>query len=51
MWAKKNAVGKEEVAKLVEDTYRFLIGLLLVSLAFDLYYNLFSHDYGAVQLI
>lgn len=22
MWAKKNAVGKEEVAKLVDDTYR-----------------------------
>ena len=23
MWAKKNAVGKEQVAKLVDDTYRF----------------------------
>ncbi|RVW38766.1 E3 SUMO-protein ligase SIZ1 [Vitis vinifera] len=25
MWAKKNAVGKEEVAKLVEDTYRPIV--------------------------
>lgn len=25
MWAKKNAVGKEEVAKLVDDTYRQVI--------------------------
>lgn len=24
MWAKKNAVGKEQVAKLVDDTYRFV---------------------------
>lgn len=24
MWAKKNAVGKDQVAKLVDDTYRFV---------------------------
>ena len=51
MWAKKNAVGKDEVAKLVEDTYRFLILLLLVSPEFDLYYNLLFHDYVVIQSI
>lgn len=25
MWAKKNAIGKEQVAKLVDDTYRLVL--------------------------
>lgn len=50
MWAKKNAVGKEEVAKLVEDTYRFPIFLLLVSLGFDLYCNFSSLEVSSIDL-
>ncbi|CAL0324221.1 unnamed protein product [Lupinus luteus] len=33
MWAKKNAVGKEQVAKLVDDTYRKLQGSGAIDLA------------------
>lgn len=32
MWAKKNAVGKEQVAKLVDDTYRFVFCILYIFL-------------------
>lgn len=31
-WAKKNAIGKEDVAKLVEDTYRCVIAIFAVTL-------------------
>jgi hypothetical protein len=31
IWPKKNAVGKEQVAKLVDDTYRFVFCILYLS--------------------
>lgn len=39
MWAKKNATGKDHVAKLVDDTYRSVLKkVLLATFSFGFYY-------------
>lgn len=43
MWAKKNAVGKQEVAKLVDDIYRCVLILSFLNLPHMISCSILSH--------
>jgi len=43
MWAKKNAGGKEQVAKLVDDTYRSVLETKLCIMLFSSFSTLLMH--------
>jgi hypothetical protein len=42
IWAKKSAIGKEEAAKLVDDTYRFIIACYSIIRGCSSIFSLFS---------